>query len=180
MEKAQEIIKHIFELYLDDEPTDDDVLVWCEKNMERYRAYEEAFKDYDTIDVLKAIDEYWRYTSNKTKPTVAKLLTMLNTNKAEKQTKAEEKAKYFCIEEKLFHQDKELGRNTNCWYPHYKKAVEYILEKLLPSVIGMEEFNRIKSDDLSEVRGRKYRLALENGLFDKFDEILQQVARGEI
>ena len=87
MEKAQEIIKHIFELYLDDEPTDDDILVWCEKNMERYRAYEEAFKDYDTIDVLKAIDEYWRYTSNKTKPTVAKLLTMLNTNKAEKQTK---------------------------------------------------------------------------------------------
>ena len=180
MEKAQEIIKHIFELYLDDEPTDDDILVWCEKNMERYRAYEEAFKDYDTIDVLKAIDEYWRYTSNKTKPTVAKLLTMLNTNKAEKQTKAEEKAKYFCIEEDFFHKDIELKRNTNCYYTHYKKAVEYILNKLLPSTIGMEEFKRLDCDDYTITRGKQYKIALENGLFNKFDEILQQVARGEI
>ena len=180
MEKAQEIIKHIFELYLDDEPTDDDVLVWCEKNMERYRAYEEAFKDYDTIDVLKAIDEYWRYTSNKTKPTVAKLLTMLNTNKAEKQTKTEEKAKYFCIEKDFFHKDIELKRNTNCYYPHYKKAVDYILNKLLPSTIGMEEFKRLDCYDYTITRGKQYKIALENGLFNKFDEILQQVARGEI
>jgi hypothetical protein len=180
MEKAQEIIKHIFELYLDDEPTDDDVLVWCEKNMERYRAYEDAFKDYDTVDVLKAIDEYWRYTSNKTKPTVAKLLTMLNTNKAEKKQNIEVGVKYFCIERDIFKKDIELGRNTNCFYPHYVRAVDYILDKLLPATIGMQEFLRIKDEDLSIERGKKYKLALENGLFNKFDEILQQVARGEI
>jgi hypothetical protein len=167
-------------LYQDTEPTDQEIIRWCEKNMERYCAYKEAFQNYDTVDVFKAIDEYWRYTSNKTKPTVAKILTMLNTNKAEKQSKVEENVRYICIEEKLFHQDKELGRNTNCWFPHYKKAVDYILNKLLPSVVGMEEYSRLNDEDFPLSRGRKYKLALENGLFDKFDEILQQIARGEI
>lgn len=181
MEKAQEIIKHIFELYDNNEPTNEDIEIWCGKNFERYLAWKEAFDHYNTVDVLKAIDEYWRYTSNKTKPTVAKLLTMLNTNKAEKQSKKEfDNVRYICIEEELYHRDITQNRNTNCFYPYYKRAVEYILERLLPSVVGMEEFKRIKSEDLSEVRGRKYKLALENGLFDKFDEILQQVARGEI
>lgn len=181
MEKAQEIIKHIFELYDNNEPTNEDIEIWCGKNYERYLAWKEAFENYDTVDVLKAIDEYWRYSSNKTKPTVAKLLTMLNTNKAEKQSRSEvDKGRYFSIEEELYHRDIEFKRNTNCFFPLYRRAVEYILERLLPSVIGMDEFKRLESDDYALSRGRKYRLALENGLFDKFDDILQQVARGEI
>lgn len=181
MEKAQEIIKHIFELYDNDEPTNEDIEIWCGKNYERYLAWQEAFEHYDTVDVLKAIDEYWRYTSNKTKPTVAKLLSMLNTNKADKHNKKEsENVRYWCIERDLFQKDVKLGRNDNCFFPHYARAVNYILEKLLPSVVGMEEFKRLKSDDCALERGRKYKLAMENGLFNKFDDILQQVARGEI
>lgn len=181
MQKTIEIIKHLNDLYTDVEFTYEMAQTWCLKNEERFKAWKEAFDKYDTTDVLKAIDEYWRYSSNKTKPKVSQLLAMLNTNKAEKQNKEElNKGRYFSIEEELYHRDIELKRNTNCFFPLYRRAVEYILEKLLPSVIGMEEFNRIKSDDLSKVRGRKYKLALENGLFDKFDDILQQVARGEI
>ena len=181
MQKTIEIIKHINDLYTDNEFTYEMAETWCIRNKERYTAWKEAFESYDTVDVLKAIDEYWRYTSNKTKPKVSQLLAMLNTSKAEKRVQLEESGvKYICIEEKLFHQDKELGRNTNCWFPHYKRAVEYILDRLLPSTIGMQEYSRLNDEDLSLVRGRKYKLALENGLFDKFDEILQQVARVEI
>ena len=180
MQKTIEIIKHLNDLYTDVEFTYEMTQTWCLKNVERFKAWKEAFDKYDTTDVLKAIDEYWRYSSIKTKPKVSQLLAMLNTNKAEKQTKTEEKAKYFCIEEDLFHKDIELKRNTNCYYPHYKKAVEYILNKLLPSTIGMEEFKRLDCDDYTITRGKQYKIALENGLFNKFDEILQQFARGEI
>ena len=180
MQKTIEIIKHLNDLYTDVEFTYEMAQTWCLKNEERFKAWKEAFDKYDTTDVLKAIDEYWRYSSNKTKPKVSQLLAMLNTNKAEKQTKTEEKAKYFCIEEDLFHRDIELNRNTNCYYTHYKKAVEYILNKLLPSTIGMEEFKRLDCDDYTITRGKQYKIALENGLFNKFDEILQQFARGEI
>lgn len=181
MKKTIEIIKHINDLYTDNEFTYEMAETWCIRNNERYLAWKEAFENYDTVDVLKAIDEYWRYTSNKTKPKVSQLLAMLNTNKADKHSKKEsENVRYWCIERDLFQKDVKLGRNDNCFFPHYARAVDYILEKLLPSVVGMEEFKRLKSDDYALERGIKYKLAIENGLFDKFDEILQQTARGEI
>lgn len=180
MKKTIEIIKHINDLYTDNEFTYEMAETWCIRNNERYLAWKEAFENYDTTDVLKAIDEFWRYTSNKTKPKVSQLLAMLNTNKAEKKQNIEVGVKYFCIERDIFKKDIELGRNTNCFFPHYVRAVDYILDKLLPATIGMQEFLRIKDEDLSIERGKKYKLALENGLFNKFDEILQQIARGEI
>ena len=80
MEKALEILKHIEELYVED-PDFSKIEKMAYANPERVNAWVEAFKNYDLSDVLTAVDEYWRYTSNKSKPTVAKLEAMLNAKK---------------------------------------------------------------------------------------------------
>lgn len=80
MEKTLEILKHIEELYVED-PDFSKIEKMAYANPERVNAWVEAFKNYDLSDVLTAVDEYWRYTSNKSKPTVAKLEAMLNAKK---------------------------------------------------------------------------------------------------
>lgn len=179
MEKAQEIIKHIFDLYSEEEISAREVIKWCDKNAERYRAYVDAFEQYDLYDVLLVIDEYWRYHSNKTKPTVAKILSMLRTNKAKVEVNEPIKM-YRCIEEELFRNDIKLGRNAKCLYHHYRRSVDYILYTLLPAKIGSEEYKKLNEEKDVDVRGRLYSIAVENGLFNDFDKVLQQVYSGEV
>lgn len=168
MEKTQEIIKHLLDLYGDKENTDEDILNWCEKNMERYNAWKDAFTNYDLFDVFRAIDEYWRFTSNKTKPTVAKLLAMLNTNKSEQVKKEEPKQRYICPESEWIQRDIKAGKNTDCLLSHYRRAIDYITKNKLPEFIGWSEYSKIEPE-------QRYLLALRNGLFDGFDETLRQI-----
>lgn len=80
MRKELEIIKHLIELYTGD--ISDEAMVNYElKNSEQVKMYAEAFSEYDLSDVLKAIDEYWNFKNSTTKPTVAKILAMLNSNR---------------------------------------------------------------------------------------------------
>lgn len=173
MEKTQEILKHLFDLYSDKENSEEEILKWCEKNMERFAMWRDAFEKYDTIDVINALDEYWRYGSNKTKPTVAKILALLNTNKVIKQkTEEDTKVRYFNIESDLMHRDMELKRNTDCILSDYKRAVDYILIDKLIELIGGFEYRKL--DSVSE----KYKLAVKNGLFNDFDDVMLRLKRG--
>ena len=178
MEKAQEIIKHIFDLYTDKEQSEEDIINWCEKNMERYNAYQLAFESYDMLDVFRAIDNYWRYTSNKTKPTVAKLLAMLSTEKEVKKEQRYESTggKYFNIENQYMQRDKALGINQEYFLADYRRAVNYILNDLLREKIGNFEYSKLSKDDKVEELSEKYALAMRNGLFNDFDNILVEVS----
>lgn len=182
MEKTQEILKHIFDLYSDNEHTEEDVIRWCEKNIERYNAYKLAFEDYDMLDVFRAIDGYWRYTSNKTKPTVAKLLAMLSTEKEVKKEQHYESTsgKYFNIENKYMQRDKALGINQEYFLADYRRAVNYILTDMLRDKIGVTEYNKLSKDDKVNEFSEKYALAMRNGLFNSFDEILEKLNPKEI
>lgn len=168
MEKTQEILKHIFDLYEDTEKSTEQVINWCEKNIERYTAWEESFRDYDLGDVLNAVDEYWRFHSNKTKPTVAKLLAMLHTNKAKVEKKKEEKEKYFSPESYYMQRDAEVGRNREYFHSHYRRACSYIHTKLLPELIGLKEWRKLNPEEW-------YAVALKNNLYCDFDDVLFKI-----
>lgn len=168
MEKTQEILKHLFDLYRDKEHSEESILNWCAKNLERYKAYESAFNNYDMLDVFKAIDEYWRYCNNKTIPTVAKLLAMLNTNKAETEKKQELRERYFSPEVDYMWRDIEIGRNLDCCLSHYRRTCSYIHKKILPELIGWHEWSKLQPDEW-------YALSLRNGLYNDFDALLRQI-----
>lgn len=177
MEKTLEILKHLNDLYTEHEMTEQEAYTYAQKNKERYSAWEDAFKDYDLPDVFKAIDEYWRFQSNKTKPTVAKILAMLNTAKDIEKLKedTDEKFRYFNIESELSVRDRELNRNQDYYYPDYKRAVEWILSDGLIELMGATEYKKLSKKDKAEERGDKYAIAMKNELFDKFDDILRKV-----
>lgn len=177
MEKTQEILKHIFDLYSDNEQSEEDIINWCEKNVERYNAYQLAFESYDILDVFRAIDNYWRYTSNKTKPTVAKLLAMLSTEKEVKKERRCESTggKYFNIENQYMQRDKALGINQEYFLADYRRAVNYILNDLLREKIGNFEYSKLSKDDKVDELSEKYALAMRNGLFNEFDDVLKML-----
>lgn len=79
--KAQKILKYIIDLY--DVP---------EKQATQMLAldteYEEAFKDIEEEDLKLAVKNYWKYKSDKTRPTLSKILAMLPDNiEKKKETK---------------------------------------------------------------------------------------------
>jgi hypothetical protein len=170
MEKTQEILKHMYELYSDDENPERLVEVFCRKTPEKYVAWDEAFKEYDLADVLDAIDQFWRFTSNKSQPTVAKLLAMLKTNKAQVNMPTKEYSPVTCPESEYMRRDIELGRNVGFLLSDYRRAIDYIINDMLAERIGGFEYAKIRNDYQT-----KYSLAMRNGLFDSIDEILRRV-----
>ncbi len=177
MKKTQEILKHLFDLYEENENSKESIIRWCEKNMERYHMWEEAFAEYDMVDVFTALDNYWRFQNNKTKPTVAKILAMLNTNKEVEKEKPLDIAdvKYFNIESNLMSRDLNLGRNKEYFLNDYRRAVNYILVDRLKELIGYDEYKKLSNQDKTKEITNKYNLALRNGLFNEFDDILSRV-----
>lgn len=177
MEKTQEILKHIFNLYDENEPTDEDVINWCEKNMERYKAWEESFRDYDINDVCKAINIYWRRSNDRTKPKVARILALLETEKDVKKIQHHQSTgeRYFNIEHQYMQRDKALGINKEYFLADYSRTVNYILNDLLREKIGNYEYSKLSKDDKVAELSEKYELAMRNGLFNDFDEILKQL-----
>ena len=176
MEKAYEILKHIEELYSKENVTDEIIRKQLDKNPEVVNAWREAFELYDLTDVFKAIDEFWRYANNKSKPRVAQLLSMLNTTKEVEKAKPQEKqpsVRFFCIESDLMRRDIELGKNTDCLLSDYRRAVNYILTDRLIETLGSYEYNKLSNDDKTKERSDKYRIAMQNGLFNDFDDILR-------
>ena len=165
MEQTQEILKHLFDLYHETEWSEQDVLNWCEKNTERYKAWEKAFKDIELDAVLYAIDSYWRYKSNKTQPTIAKLLAMISTTENIKPKQAA--VRYYNPANDFMVRDIGLGCCKHI-ISDYNRAVDYIINDLLCREMPASEW--IKLD-----YPQKVTQAFEKGLFNRFDEILELV-----
>ena len=168
MEKTQEILKHMFDLYNETEYSEEEIIHWCEKNMERYRAWEDAFKEFDMVDVFQAIDDYWRYNSNKTKPTVAKILATLATNKAKRieQTK-ESSVRYYDPAQEYMQRDLKLGCCKHL-LGDYNRAVRAIIARLEDYV----PINELQNMDFST----KWQNAVDKGLVADFDDVLEAVS----
>ena len=73
-------------------------------------------------------------------------------------------------------------RLNRCKYtlPIYKAALYYIINDLLKIAIGEREYTELEysyRNDGCKLRSIQYRRAVELGLFDKFDDILEQIAK---
>ena len=168
MEKAQEILYHIDELYTQ-KPSEEEVIRQCQENPVRYQAWVDAFKDYDLNDVLDAIDNFWEYKNNKSRPNVAQIKAILNAHKTEKSTQSsnEPEMNYFAPAEYLMSRDIELKRNRHL-LTVYKLGVNYVIQDMLLEHIPLSEWRKM---DFSE----RVALAKKKGLFSRFDEVLVKV-----
>ena len=141
MEKTQEVLKHLFDLYNEKEWSEKDILGWCEKNKERYKAWEKAFKDILLDDICHAIDNYWRFKSNKTQPTIAQLLAMISTseNYRTKQREKQKIVRYYNLANDFMERDIRLGHCKHL-ISDYNRAVDYIINDLLISEMPANEW----------------------------------------
>lgn len=88
MADTQRILHHIAELYAKpraNQEFDLAVAEMEEKMSARFEEYDKAFQEKLTADVVKAIDDYWRYKSDKTRPTLAQLMAMENSDTSKKE-----------------------------------------------------------------------------------------------
>lgn len=180
-EKSRLIIRKVAELYSfgSERKTVEEVTqLNYEKLLDKEQDWEDAFKDYDVDDVLLAINSYWRYKSDKNRPSVAQILSFLETEKEVKKipNKAENReVKCYNIETMYFNRDKELGilkYNMNI----YKRAVDRIMKDM------MDEWcreNNVKFDDKDDgvAYHKKFQKATELGYFNEFDSILENIAQ---
>lgn len=75
--------------------------------------------------------------------------------------------------------DRELKRNNEFLLNDYRRAVDYILNESLANLIGEQEFRKLSSDDKVKERSDKYKIAMENGLFNDFDRTLRMLKYGD-
>ena len=72
---------------------------------------------------------------------------------------------------------------NNCCHhilPDYRVAVDYILSVKLKDAIGIEEYKDLENtykNDWPLMQGKKYRKAMELGLFNDLDKILDKVSK---
>lgn len=168
MQKAQEILKHIDELYLAKVDLQKIEKI-PETNPTQYQAWVEAFEEYDLSDVLFAIDEFWQYKSNKTRPNVAQIRAILNAKKAEKVKKAEAEApvKELSTGYTFWKQDGERG-DLKYFLSDYERAFNLCITDYLAEVIPAEEFARMSWQ-------RRIKAAQDNGVLNRMPEALQAV-----
>lgn len=179
-EKTRLIIKKVAELYSfgSEKKTVEEVSQLAyEKLLDKEQEWEKALDSYALEDIYQAINNFWRYKSDKTRPSVAQILSFLETEKeVKKETKnVEDKTHFFSIESEFIKRDKVLAKNTDYLLSDYGRAVRYILEDSLIELIGIHEFKKLKNDDNVKERTDKYNLAMKNGLFNNFDYILRKV-----
>ena len=77
------VLHHIAELYAKprkDQSFDDAVLEYEEKLQHRFEDYDKAFAEELTSNIVKAVDDFWRYKSDKTRPTIAQIMAMVNSD----------------------------------------------------------------------------------------------------
>jgi len=87
MADTKKILEHLAELYATPTATktaDEVIVLNLEKLNLNFEKYDDAFKPYTTADVMKSIDEYWKFKNDKVRPTLAHILAGLNASGAEK------------------------------------------------------------------------------------------------
>lgn len=165
MEKTQEILKHLFDLYHEKVWDEKDIINWCHKNPKRYDAYQKAFKNIEQEVATHAIDNYWRYQSNKSMPTIAKLLAIIF--KDNKKDQKQEAKRYYNLASDYMTRDIALNRCKHL-IGDYNRAVNYIIEDLLSKEMPISEWVKL---DYSQ----KIEQAQKKELFNQFDEILEML-----
>lgn len=173
MSDTKKILEHIAELYVkpkSDEDLDTAVSSAYEKLAANFEKYDEVFRQYLTADVIKAVDEYWRWKSDKVRPTLAQILGMLgSSNNVEKRDNAVFRADTRTERDIRgmpafdFYEDDVLaakrGQKADIpAYLFYKRAFDKIIAEDLPEVVGYADFSRMN-------RVQKYQAAMVNRLF---------------
>lgn len=163
-----QILKHIEELY--GTPSTIQKIDTLERDQPTlYEAWTDAFKEYDLADVLSAIDEYWVYKSDKTRPTVAKIKALLhNTEKLPETTGTRDTIKGDYAVQRMA-SDTETGVCRNNLYV-YKDAERLILEDWLMQEIPASIWAKL---DYSA----RIKQAEDKGLLSRFDEALSICAQ---
>ena len=165
MEKAQEILFHIDELYTEN-PSEEVVIRKSKENPTRYQAWVDAFKDYDLSDVLLAIDSYWEYKNSKTKPNVAQIKAILNSRKVEKNNESEQTEVKYIPDFAITRMNEDIRNGVNRHLlTVYKLAYDYCITDLLLQDIPLDEWKH-----MSEYQ--KHMLAVEKGILGNFDDVL--------
>ena len=137
--------------------------------------------DYSEAQLKQACFNLFKYKKVATFPKLAHILAELSDQtKEESQSPTTEQPKAFmCLEVELMRQDIKLNKCKHT-LGTYKRAVGYVMTTLLKETIGEREFLEMEysyRNDGCKLRGMQYRKALELGLFDEFDNVLDKVAK---
>lgn len=125
--------------------------------------WEEVLQPYSFKDILEALKAYRKCEDVNFAPNPAKLKKYLYRH----DTVQDKPVLPLSPEAYLMEQDIKAGR-CKYFFPTYCKAVEYVLNDKLLQLLGEVEFKKLS-------RARRYRLAVDNGLFADFDKILDLV-----
>ena len=113
----------------------------------------EALKNYHIDDIQLALRQYWKYKSDKTKPTLQKIIAMLEANKAEYVNK-----KDFNVVEKS---------ELTIWYENFMKRTDYLKRSL-----------QLAIDDMIDDCKKSLPFEAKQGLFTFTDELKLADANG--
>ena len=83
MENLTKILKHIEDLYGEEDVQEESIEKWKNKYPERVKMWEEALEKFSDGEILYAIDEYWRFKDSTKKPKLVHIQAMLTTRKRE-------------------------------------------------------------------------------------------------
>ncbi|MBR3676147.1 MAG: hypothetical protein IKN71_03320 [Alphaproteobacteria bacterium] len=150
-----------------------------EKIIEQWIA---ELSSYSEVQLRQACYNLFKYKKVATFPKLAHLLAELSDQEKEcEQIQKQNNGTphYFSIEQELMQRDID---NKCCIHimPVYRDAAEYVLSKMLKDVMGAEEYANLEQkykNDWPLMRGKKYRKAMELGLFNNFDKILDKISK---
>lgn len=83
MENLTKILKHIEDLYAEEDVQEESIEKWKNKYPERVKMWEDALEKFSDGEILYAIDEYWRFKDSTKKPKLVHIQAMLTTRKRE-------------------------------------------------------------------------------------------------
>ncbi|MBQ7659836.1 MAG: hypothetical protein IJS26_03735 [Alphaproteobacteria bacterium] len=92
MADTKRILHHIAELYAKpraNQEIDEAIFEMEEKLSARFAEYDKAFDGKITLDLIKAVDDYWRFKNDKTRPTLAQILALENSDVTKKEREFE-------------------------------------------------------------------------------------------
>lgn len=160
MDSTIKVLKRIEDLYNENEVSENDILKIKESMPQVYSSWKQVVETYGEAKTIKGIESYWQNINKKTRPKSTQIAMLL------KPKDTEPAVRYFNIESDLMKRDIELTRNIDCILSDYKRAVDYILSDKLIKCIGEWEYRKLTS------LSAKYKVAVANGLFNDFDEII--------
>ena len=135
-------------------PSDDECNKW-----------EKVLLDYSPEEIIMGLKKWRRVKGKNVVPLVDEFGKYLVFNKTREEFKRSELP--FSPEVYLMEQDIKNGRCKH-FYPTYCRAVRYVLNVKLKELYDSKEFKGFSYS-------KKYHLAVENGLFADFDEVLDLV-----